>query len=90
MYLLRISLNDYTLYRWIIPLHLTQAVNKQKNQLVNIIPLHVMYIKSIIHDKYKKNPDKNIIIACKTKRSDNYRLDDWHIVKSSYQSPWDN
>ena len=66
-------------------------MNKQRNQLGNIIPL--MYIKSIIHDKNKrKNPgnwDINIIIAC-IKRSDNYRLDEWHFVESRDQSPKDN
>ena len=37
---------------WIDPLYLTQAVNNQKNQLGNIIPL--MYIKNMIHDKKKR------------------------------------
>ena len=34
------------------PLYLTQAVNNQKNQLGNIIPL--MYIKNMINDKNKR------------------------------------
>ena len=40
--------------------------------------------------KRKENPgnwDKNIIIACITKRSDNYRLDECHIVESRDESP---
>ena len=41
------------MYGWIISLYLTQAVNKQKNQLGNIIPL--MSIKNMIHDKNKRN-----------------------------------
>ena len=49
-------------------LYLTQAVNKQKNQFGNIIPL--VYIKNkIFMIKFKKNPrnwDKEVAIACIT------------------------
>ena len=40
--------------------------------------------------KTKENPgnwDKNIIIAYLTKRSDNYRLDECHIVESRDEIP---
>ena len=37
---------------WMDQLYLPQAVNNQKNQLDNIIPL--MYIKNMIHDKNKR------------------------------------
>ena len=50
MSLLRINLNNYKLYGWIISSY-TQAANT-KDQLGNIIPL--MYIKIMIHDKNKR------------------------------------
>ena len=37
---------------WMDQLYLPQAVNNQKNQSGNIIPL--MYIKNMIHDKKKR------------------------------------
>ena len=39
---------------WVNSLYLAQAVNKQKNQLGNIILL--MYIKNMIHGKNERKP----------------------------------
>ena len=53
-----------------------------------------MNIKNMIHDKKKRknldNWDKNIIIACITKRTDNYRLDECHFMEFRDESPTAN
>ena len=57
------------MYGWIVSLYLTQAVNKQKNKLVNII--YLMYIKNMIHDKdRRKTKVIGINILIKTNNKD--------------------
>ena len=64
-------------------------MNKQKNQLGNIIPF--MYIKIMIHDKNKRKTQvigiKKINISFKKKTPNNYKNEECPIVESRDESP---